>query len=66
MLGDPIVILDDVFAELDADRRMRLGTLVADFQQVIVTAAVEADVPDGLRGRTVRIEAGRISGVDDD
>jgi DNA replication and repair protein RecF len=66
MLGDPIVILDDVFAELDADRRMRLGTLVSDFQQVIVTAAVEADVPDGLRGRTVRIEAGRISGVDDD
>ena len=65
-LGDPIVILDDVFAELDADRRMRLGTLVSDFQQVIVTAAVEADVPDGLRGRTVRIDAGRISEVDDD
>lgn len=65
MLGDPIVILDDVFAELDADRRMRLGTLVADFEQVIVTAAVEGDVPVGLRGRTVRVEAGRIREVDD-
>lgn len=65
-LGDPIVILDDVFAELDADRRMRLATLVSDFQQVIVTAAVEGDVPDGLRGRTVRIDAGRIREVDDD
>lgn len=59
-LGDPIVILDDVFAELDADRRARLAVLVADYEQVIVTAAVEGDVPDGLRGRTVRIEAGRI------
>ncbi|QEV98663.1 DNA replication/repair protein RecF [Microbacterium caowuchunii] len=65
-LGDPIVILDDVFAELDADRRARLAALVADFEQVIVTAAVEADVPAGLRGRTVRIEAGRIRGIDDD
>ncbi|MBZ4487190.1 DNA replication/repair protein RecF [Microbacterium sp. cx-55] len=65
-LGDPIVILDDVFAELDADRRMRLATLVGDFQQVIVTAAVEADVPAGLRGRTVRIDAGQIREVDDD
>lgn len=65
-LGDPIVILDDVFAELDADRRARLATLVADFEQVIVTAAVEADVPPGLRGRTVRIRSGRIEDVDDD
>jgi DNA replication and repair protein RecF len=64
-LGDPIVILDDVFAELDADRRARLAALVADFEQVIVTAAVEGDVPAGLRGRTVRIEAGRIREVDD-
>jgi DNA replication and repair protein RecF len=65
-LGDPIVILDDVFAELDADRRVRLAALVADYEQVIVTAAVEADVPAELRGRTVRIEAGRIRGIDDD
>ncbi|MFT4307087.1 MAG: DNA replication/repair protein RecF [Microbacterium sp.] len=65
-LGDPVVILDDVFAELDADRRSRLGELVAGYEQVIVTAAVEADVPEALRGRTVRIEAGTVRSVDDD
>ncbi len=59
-LGDPIVILDDVFAELDADRRGRLAAVVADFEQVIVTAAVEGDVPEQLRRRTVRVEAGTI------
>lgn len=59
-LGDPIVILDDVFAELDADRRSRLAGVVADFEQVIVTAAVETDVPEPLRARTVRVEAGTI------
>lgn len=59
-LGDPIVILDDVFAELDADRRTRLAAIVADFEQVIVTAAVENDVPETLRARTVRVEAGTI------
>lgn len=64
-LGDPVVILDDVFAELDADRRRRLAELVGGYEQVIVTAAVEADVPAALRGRTVRIDAGRIQSVDD-
>lgn len=60
-LGDPILILDDVFAELDADRRGRLATLVGDFEQVIITAAVEQDVPAALRARTVRVVAGEIS-----
>ncbi|GAA5037839.1 DNA replication/repair protein RecF [Microbacterium fluvii] len=59
-LGDPILILDDVFAELDADRRQRLAGLAADYEQVIVTAAVEADVPEALRAQVVRVEAGRI------
>ena len=50
-VGDsPIVLLDDVFAELDETRRARLAEACADFDQVIVTAAVEADVPlDGVR-----------------
>lgn len=60
MLGDPVLILDDVFAELDADRRARLAGVVADFEQVIVTAAVEGDVPEALRTRTVYVEAGTI------
>lgn len=59
-VGDPVLILDDVFAELDAGRRDRLAALTADYEQVIVTAAVESDVPDALRARTVRIDAGRI------
>lgn len=58
--GDPVLILDDVFAELDAQRRARLSDLTAQFEQVIVTAAVWEDVPQALRLRTVRIENGRI------
>lgn len=59
-VGDPVLILDDVFAELDADRRARLADLAGGYEQVVVTAAVEGDVPEGLRARTVRVEAGRI------
>ncbi|WP_024356936.1 DNA replication/repair protein RecF [Leucobacter chironomi] len=58
--GDPVIILDDVFAELDSRRRERLMSAVNDFEQVIVTAAVEDDVPDGVAWHCVRIEAGRI------
>ncbi len=65
MLGDPVLILDDVFAELDADRRARLAGVVADFEQVIVTAAVADDVPDALRARTVHVEAGTIREAED-
>lgn len=66
--GDPVLILDDVFAELDAGRRDRLAGLTASYEQVIVTAAVESDVPASLRARTVRIDAGRIvdAGADSD
>lgn len=59
-LGDPVLILDDVFAELDADRRARLAGLAGGYEQVIVTAAVEEDVPADLRARVVRVDAGRI------
>lgn len=48
---DPVLLLDDVFAELDTGRRDRLAELVADGEQVVVTAAVEADVPEALRTR---------------
>ena len=52
---DPILILDDVFAELDTARRERLAELVAGAEQVLVTAAVEADVPAALRGARVEV-----------
>ena len=61
--GDPIVILDDVFAELDEQRRIRLAERVSRYEQVLVTAAVEADIPPALAGRVTRIRAGRV--VDD-
>lgn len=48
--GDPVLILDDVFAELDSGRRERLARLVADAEQVLVTAAVPDDVPAALVG----------------
>ncbi|GAA0305842.1 DNA replication/repair protein RecF [Kineococcus aurantiacus] len=48
--GGPVLILDDVFAELDVGRRERLAEVVADAEQVLVTAAVPEDVPAALRG----------------
>jgi DNA replication and repair protein RecF len=59
-LGDPIIILDDVFAELDEARRGQLATAVGDYEQVLVTAAVASDVPPEFAGRVVRIEAGTV------
>ncbi|QNA74305.1 DNA replication/repair protein RecF [Streptomyces sp. So13.3] len=55
---EPVLILDDVFAELDAKRRRRLAELVAPGEQVLVTAAVEDDVPDLLVGARFAVEQG--------
>jgi len=59
---DPVLVLDDVFAELDSGRRERLAALVADCEQVLITAAVGADVPDVLRrsGTTYAVELGQV------
>lgn len=58
--GDPVIILDDVFAELDAGRRERLMLAVGSYEQVIVTAAVGADVPNAADWRTIHISAGAV------
>jgi DNA replication and repair protein RecF len=58
--GDPVLVLDDVFAELDRSRRERLAAAIGDFEQVLVTAAVLEDVPEPLTARIVHIDAGRI------
>jgi DNA replication and repair protein RecF len=62
---DPVLILDDVFAELDAGRRERLAALVATAEQVLVTAAVPADVPDILTGARFTVAAGALTPVTD-
>ena len=60
---DPVLILDDVFAELDDLRRTRLADLVADTEQVLVTAAVRDDVPDKLVSHLFDVREGRVSRV---
>ena len=57
---DPVLILDDVFAELDTGRRAQLADLVADAEQVLITAAVPEDVPTQLRGRRFTVAAGEV------
>jgi DNA replication and repair protein RecF len=58
---DPVLILDDVFAELDAGRRERLAAMVADCEQVLITAAVDADVPTSLTGTTYAVTLGEVA-----
>jgi DNA replication and repair protein RecF len=61
---DPVLILDDVFAELDTGRRAQLADLVAGAEQVLVTAAVPEDIPEGLRGRRFDVADGVVSAVE--
>ena len=58
---DPILVLDDVFAELDAERRSQLAQLVAGAEQVLVTAAVPADVPASLQDMRYVVADGRVT-----
>ncbi|MEU7163402.1 DNA replication/repair protein RecF [Streptomyces morookaense] len=61
--NEPVLVLDDVFAELDARRRERLAELVAPGEQVLVTAAVDDDVPDLLVGARYAVAEGRVERV---
>ncbi|MFI7499403.1 DNA replication/repair protein RecF [Streptomyces sp. NPDC049687] len=58
--NEPVLVLDDVFAELDARRRERLAELVAPGEQVLVTAAVDDDVPDVLSGARYAVSDGTV------
>ena len=60
---EPVLVLDDVFAELDAGRRDRLAALVGTASQVIVTCAVDADVPAALRGARYEVAGGEVRRV---
>ncbi len=66
--SEPVLLLDDVFAELDAARRLALATVAEAAEQVLVTAAVLEDIPAGWDATRVRIDlrdgdSGRVSEV---
>jgi DNA replication and repair protein RecF len=61
--GEPVLILDDVFAELDTQRRERLAELVRNAEQVLVTAAVAQDVPELLQGARFDVASGEVRRV---
>ncbi|MFD5750882.1 DNA replication/repair protein RecF [Streptomyces sp. NPDC127033] len=61
--NEPVLVLDDVFAELDARRRERLAELVAPGEQVLVTAAVDDDVPGVLAGARFAVAEGAVERV---
>ncbi len=61
--GEPVLVLDDVFAELDDHRRERLAAMVAGAEQVLVTAAVPGDVPQQLAGARVDVMGAEVRRV---
>lgn len=61
--AEPVLILDDVFAELDRRRRSRLAELVGGAEQVLVTAAVGEDVPEELKGTRFDVRDGEVRRV---
>ncbi|MFC1417600.1 DNA replication/repair protein RecF [Streptacidiphilus cavernicola] len=63
LAGGPVLVLDDVFAELDTRRRERLAELVAHGEQVLVTAAVPEDVPEALAGARYTVAQGEVSRI---
>jgi DNA replication and repair protein RecF len=62
---EPVLILDDVFAELDETRRARLAELIAGAEQVLITAAVAADVPPALSGRRFTVQNATVTAEDE-
>jgi len=63
--GEPVLLLDDVFAELDTSRRERLAELLAPAEQVLITAAVAGDVPAALSGRILSVGSGTVGDIAD-
>ena len=61
--AEPILVLDDVFAELDASRREQLALVAGKAEQAIITAAVVSDVPEELGGARFDVHAGAVRRV---
>jgi DNA replication and repair protein RecF len=58
--GDPVLVLDDVFAELDTTRRNQLISRLKSVEQVLITAAVMEDVPSELGGKKLFVNNGQV------
>ncbi len=58
---EPVLVLDDVFAELDSHRRRALAAVARRAEQVLVTAAVPEDVPEGLEGVRLAVSGGLVT-----
>ncbi|MDT4958597.1 MAG: replication and repair protein RecF, partial [Pseudonocardiales bacterium] len=61
--AEPILILDDVFAELDVNRREQLALVASKAEQSVITAAVASDVPDQLQGARFDVHDGEVRRV---
>ncbi|WP_153504416.1 DNA replication/repair protein RecF [Cumulibacter manganitolerans] len=59
--AEPILMLDDVFAELDAKRRAHLAALAQRAEQTVITAAVHDDIPAGLVAQTFEVVSGTLA-----
>ena len=67
--AEPVLLLDDVFAELDTSRRKALAGVAEGAEQVLVTAAVPEDIPAAWEARRIPIrledgDHGRVSVVE--
>jgi DNA replication and repair protein RecF len=60
---EPVLILDDVFAELDSGRRDQLALVAGKAEQAIITAAVASDVPEPLAGARFDVHDGEVRRV---
>jgi DNA replication and repair protein RecF len=61
--AEPILVLDDVFAELDVDRREQLALVAGKAEQAVITAAVASDVPEQLQGARFDVHEGAVRRV---
>ncbi len=61
--AEPVLILDDVFAELDVARREQLALVAAKAEQALITAAVPTDVPERLQGARFDVHDGEVRRV---
>ena len=58
--GDPVLVLDDVFAELDKTRQTALGAVVTEAEQTFITAADDSDLPYGLEASVYEVAEGHV------